>query len=197
MPDCSSLIVSEETGDYIIEYNSLYFEQIQRQDGVCISCINDTWCILYTNYPGSRNINIQQGYYSVPKLYGLMDTTSFDASGITATLNQPLLNVRGQGVLIGFLDTGIDYLREDFKASAKSAIGSITKASLPLSSANGHITFKKAAQPSTFSVIPALTTSLHATFKNPIPNGRAARALILSARQGRISKRSSAPKLRR
>lgn len=79
----------------------------------------------------------------------------------------------------------------------KSAIGSITKASLPLSSANGHITFKKAAQPSTFSVIPALTTSLHATFKNPIPNGRAARALILSARQGRISKRSSAPKLRR
>ena len=83
MPDCSSLIVSEETGDYIIEYNSLYFEQIQRQDGVCISCINDTWCILYTNYPGSRNINIQQGYYSVPKLYGLMDTTSFDASGIT------------------------------------------------------------------------------------------------------------------
>lgn len=117
MPDCSSLIVSEETGDYIIEYNSLYFEQIQRQDGVCISCINDTWCILYTNYPGSRNINIQQGYYSVPKLYGLMDTTSFDASGITATLNQPLLNVCGQGVLIGFLDTGIDYLREDFKAS--------------------------------------------------------------------------------
>lgn len=117
MPDCSSLIVSEETGDYIIEYNSLYFEQIQRQDGVCISCINDTWCILYTNYPGSRNINIQQGYYSVPKLYGLMDTTSFDASGITATLNQPLLNVRGQGVLIGFLDTGIDYLREDFKVS--------------------------------------------------------------------------------
>ena len=120
MPDCSSLIVSEETGDYIIEYNSLYFEQIQRQDGVCISCINDTWCILYTNYPGSRNINIQQGYYSVPKLYGLMDTTSFDASGITATLNQPLLNVRGQGVLIGFLDTGIDYLREDFKASGGS-----------------------------------------------------------------------------
>jgi len=117
VPDCSSLIVSEETGDYIIEYNSLYFEQIQRQDGVCISCVNDTWCILYTNYPGSRNINIQQGYYSVPKLYGLMDTTSFDASGITATLNQPLLNVRGQSVLIGFLDTGIDYLREDFKAS--------------------------------------------------------------------------------
>ena len=117
MPDCSSLIVSEETGDYIIESNSLYFEQIQRQDGVCISCVNDTWCILYTNYPCSRNINRQQGYYSVPKLYGLMDTTSFDASGITATLNQPLLNVRGQGVLIGFLDTGIDYLREDFKVS--------------------------------------------------------------------------------
>lgn len=27
MPDCSSLIVSEETGDYIIEYNSLYLNK--------------------------------------------------------------------------------------------------------------------------------------------------------------------------
>ena len=97
--------------------NIIPFILNKSKDSVCISCINATWCILYTNYPGSRNINIQQGYYSVPKLYGLMDTTSFDASGITATLNQPLLNVRGQGVLIGFLDTGIDYLREDFKAS--------------------------------------------------------------------------------
>ena len=66
----------------------------------------------------------------------------------------------------------------------------IGKASLPLSSANGHITFKKAAQPSTFSVIPALTMSLHATFKSPIPNGRAARALTPSARWGRGSRPS-------
>lgn len=104
--DCSSLIVSEETGDYIIEYNSLYFDRISQLDNVCLKCVNDTWCILYSDYPGSRDIDIRQGYYSIPKLYGLMDTTSFESSGITATLNQPFLNVRGQEVLIGFLDTG-------------------------------------------------------------------------------------------
>ena len=77
--------------------------------------IRGVFCIQIIRAAGILIYN--RGYYSVPKLYGLMDTTSFDASGITATLNQPLLNVRGQGVLIGFLDTGIDYLREDFKAS--------------------------------------------------------------------------------
>lgn len=117
VPDCSSLIVSEETGDYIIEYNSLYFEQISKRDNICLKCINDTWCILYSDYPGSQDIDIRLGYYSIPKLYGLMDTTGFDAAGITATLNQPYLNVRGQNILIGFLDTGIDYLRDDFKVS--------------------------------------------------------------------------------
>ena len=84
--------------------------------------------------------------------------------------------------------------RLDYEGELAVVIG---KKMTHVKAANGHITFKKAAQPSTFSVIPALTMSLHATFKSPIPNGRAARALILSARHGRISKRSSAPKLRR
>lgn len=117
MPDCSALIVSEEARDFIIEYNSRFFEEIANIESICLHCINDTWCLLYTDYPESMEVSVGEGYYSIPKLYGLMDTTSFDASGITATLNQPFLNVRGQGVLIGFVDTGIDYLREEFQVS--------------------------------------------------------------------------------
>ena len=48
-------------------------------------------------------------YASIPKLYSLLDTTSMAASGITASLAQPALNTRGENVIIGFIDTGIQY----------------------------------------------------------------------------------------
>lgn len=51
-------------------------------------------------------------YESIPKLYGLMQDT-FDpapllVSGITA-VSRPPLSLTGRGVVVGFLDTGIDY----------------------------------------------------------------------------------------
>lgn len=95
--------------------------------GICLQCINDTWCLLYVKDADRGEVSIERnGYYSIPKLYALTDTTSFDQSGITATLNQPFLNVRGQGVIIGFVDTGIDYLLDDFQfARGRSKIAAI------------------------------------------------------------------------
>lgn len=51
-------------------------------------------------------------YESIPKLYGLMQDT-FDpapllVSGITA-VSRPPLSLTGRGVVVGILDTGIDY----------------------------------------------------------------------------------------
>jgi subtilisin family serine protease len=54
------------------------------------------------------------GYGAFPNTYGLMDIDSLDASGVTRIQNIPSLNLRGQGVLIGLLDTGIDYRHEAF-----------------------------------------------------------------------------------
>ena len=116
MPNCNELIMSEDSRDYIVEYNTVVFQELTQTGEICLQCINDTWCLLYAENTNNTEISVgRDGYYSIPKLYALMDTTSFDESGITATLNQPFLNVRGQGVIIGFVDTGIDYLLEDFQ----------------------------------------------------------------------------------
>ena len=72
--------------------------------------------------PVELNMNIGSlEYRTIPKLYGLMDaevlreqvvsttmsdTSAYDSAGITALLNQPILDIRGQGVLIGIIDTG-------------------------------------------------------------------------------------------
>lgn len=51
----------------------------------------------------------QLGYYNIPKLYTLLDSVSLEASGILRVHNQPLLGYRGEDIIIGFLDTGINY----------------------------------------------------------------------------------------
>ena len=125
--DCNEMIVSEDINDFIIEYNPIaaYFEEISEE--VCFQRVNASWIIGYAKLSPEYRMNISEvGYKTIPKLYGLMDTTSMDDSGITATLNQPFLNLAGQGVIVGFIDTGIDYNLNIFKNSpVDSRIGII------------------------------------------------------------------------
>ena len=54
-------------------------------------------------------------YNSVPKCYTLIDTQAMEQSGIIQVQNYPTLNLQGSGVLIGFVDTGIDYRNPIFR----------------------------------------------------------------------------------
>lgn len=127
MADCNSLIVSEEVEDFIVEYNPTIFNLAQSGENSCAVRVNQNWMVAYGVSEGLYRMDVGDlGYYNIPKLFGLMDTTSLDASGITSTLNQPFLNIRGQGVLIGFIDTGIDYMLDIFKfRSGMSKIAAI------------------------------------------------------------------------
>ena len=56
-------------------------------------------------------------YSNIPKLYSLMDTSALERSGILKVQTQSLLGYQGEGVLIGFLDTGIDFTHPAFRTS--------------------------------------------------------------------------------
>ena len=49
-----------------------------------------------------------------PTVVGLMDVAAMDEAGIIQMHNQPYLNLTGRGVLLGFVDTGIDYTQSAF-----------------------------------------------------------------------------------
>lgn len=53
--------------------------------------------------------------YFLPRIMSPTDSQGNDASGITQVLNQPFLNLSGRGVIIGIVDTGIDYRKDAFK----------------------------------------------------------------------------------
>lgn len=116
MATCRDLIMSEDINDFIFERQRILVGQVPTEPDTCVKNVDETWAIGYGRLPNNLTLSVGDlGYYTIPKLYGLMDTTSFDESGISSTLNQPTLNLRGQSVLIGFLDTGIDYLLDSFK----------------------------------------------------------------------------------
>lgn len=57
----------------------------------------------------------RQPYNAFPGLYTLESTISIEKSGIGSVQRNPFLNLYGRGILIGVIDTGIDYLHQAFR----------------------------------------------------------------------------------
>ena len=117
------MILSEDTYDIITDFSASEF----LQEGIdCYESIGEEFLILYLSRLGIRSPDVDFfPYHNMPKLYGLMQLspsdaspqppveTPFDpenliASGITQ-VQRPPLNLTGQGVILCFIDTGIDY----------------------------------------------------------------------------------------
>lgn len=63
----------------------------------------------------TENTIVKLGYSVMPSLFGLISESSLEASGISRLRNIPNFNLRGQGVLIGIMDSGIDYTNPVFR----------------------------------------------------------------------------------
>lgn len=115
---CKQNIVSEDYIDLLIRYRNSMERAEEFYSGYCRQIINDSWFVLYTPVPGMAELNFETlGYYTIPKLYGLMEQSSMIESGVLRLRNQSRLNLLGKDVIIGFVDTGIDYLHEVFRNS--------------------------------------------------------------------------------
>ncbi|BCN31996.1 S8 family peptidase [Anaeromicropila herbilytica] len=57
----------------------------------------------------------QRGYATLPSVFGVISEGSLEASGIPKLRSIPNLDLRGQGVLVGIVDTGIDYTNPIFR----------------------------------------------------------------------------------
>lgn len=67
------------------------------------------------------NIFSAMDYAAVPLVYGLTNVISLDETGITQIRSIPNFNLRGKGVLIGIVDTGIDYTNPVFQFADKTS----------------------------------------------------------------------------
>ncbi len=110
---CSEIIQSNDVYDFIVSSDERNTPLIEP---VCVQSINRQYDILYYDKSKLPPLSISRySYTSIPKLFSLMDSTSLDVSGILAIQNQPALALNGQGILIGIVDTGIDYTNALFQ----------------------------------------------------------------------------------
>lgn len=115
MEDCKEQVYSEEYYDFIVPYGVAGEPRVS--DG-CVQRVSEDYDIFFTPRAGEPPLSVgNYTYTTIPKCYGLLDTTALEASGILRLQNQPVLSLKGRGVLVGFIDTGIDYTNPIFRFS--------------------------------------------------------------------------------
>jgi len=108
-------IISNGYADLIVEYSQNKMN-LSKFPNETINIIDEKYATVYIPAKKVAEDFLQKNDYSIiPKLLGLVDTTSLDAMGIKKVQNVPSLALNGQGVLLGFVDTGIEYTNPLFK----------------------------------------------------------------------------------
>ena len=111
--DCVNAVYSDEYYDLIVETDN------QRERYAlppCLQEIDSRYVVGYWPREGLPPFQVTNyTYTAIPKLFTTLDELSMEASGITQLQNQPTLSLKGQGVLIGIIDTGIDYQNPLFR----------------------------------------------------------------------------------
>lgn len=119
--ECRERILSNEYWDFISTYGENVLDYIITESSRCVQTVSSKYIVRYIpsnpQIVGEGSSVAVFGYQSIPKLYTLADSTNMDEIGVTKLRNQPYLNLTGEGVTIGFIDTGIDYRHPAFQFS--------------------------------------------------------------------------------
>lgn len=106
--DYDSILVQAVSGieEEVKQYNDATFYRLSDQSGIFTAPYNQI-DRLVTNIKSIVN-------YFEGAIYTLTDTSPLDASNAPMITANPYLDLSGNGVLVGIIDTGIDYLNDEF-----------------------------------------------------------------------------------
>ncbi len=117
MAACGNQIVSQDYADYIVEYGGIAENLYNVYETDCVQIFNERYAAFHLPVSSMDTAVNLLAYSAIPKLFGTMDTSSMDQSGITRLHSQPYLGLQGQDVIVGIIDTGIDYTHPVFRRS--------------------------------------------------------------------------------
>lgn len=123
MLPCELYPASEEYADFIIQYPARSPEGVYELARTnCVNIISQEFAVVHARLERVAPVSIARDTYStIPKLYGLQDTTALESSGITPVFDQPALLATGRGIMLGIIDTGIDYTNPLFRLADGSS----------------------------------------------------------------------------
>lgn len=124
---CEEMILSNEYEDLMVNF----LEGIRGSEELyrtgCVNEINSKIGIIHIPRPEDYLTNLESIPYSyIPKLFGLMDSSNMEVTGVKQVKNPNYIGLNGKNVILGLIDTGIDYTNPLFKdANENTRIGVI------------------------------------------------------------------------
>lgn len=105
--NCEEAVYSDNYFNFIVR-NSLYLQGYEP--GECHLDLDGLFTIEYISREGLPALSVgNYTYPSIPKCYTVLSADALEATGIPGIADLPALSLEGEGVLIGFVDTGINY----------------------------------------------------------------------------------------
>lgn len=115
MPTCEEKIYSEDYRDFIYGGDRAFWREILTND-LCRVPLEYAFEILYASLAETNNYPLYLfPYSSIPKCYAPLDMQALSQAGITQIQMFPGLELYGEGVILGFIDTGINYMDPVFR----------------------------------------------------------------------------------
>lgn len=114
--ECRERILSEDYLDFISPvYRAVTSQEIEGKD-VCVLDMDFGFRAVYADKRILKPLSLENFHYnSIPNCYELMDLEAMDDAGIRVVQTYPTLQLMGGGIMIGILDTGIDYRNPLFR----------------------------------------------------------------------------------
>lgn len=113
---CREDIISNDYADFIVSTSRPAWLRDDPFGEICSQPLGRNFFSVHIPRDRIPELSIERfGYGAFPLCYTLIDTTALEASGIQTIQQYPGLELKGSGVLVGFIDTGIDYTNKIFR----------------------------------------------------------------------------------
>ncbi len=114
---CRNQILSEDYRDFIGDHvRTSFFDSLMQTDHCEQDAGYDYKCFYFPAAAADPVTLTRYSYNSIPKCYAPVSMETLNQTGILPVQNYPTLQLKGNGILIGFLDSGIDYTDNVFRS---------------------------------------------------------------------------------